>query len=432
MIIMATRFKPALELVGSRLKHLSITKNPHYSASRGYSVILSDIIRCCDKLVSLTVDQFLVETASSSSKMECTEMRHLTILQASPRLSSQTELTTMLMAFPFLTRLAINPSVASTILAKIYHYCPLLEQLVYWDSDQSHDGTTTTTFRGNSICVANQQMNLTMESIALCLMQQAASLDIFEYQGMFNSNDRLALTMLPDLGSFPKLRAISFRHVNASCIPFLLWVIQRAPHLRFIKLHHPVMDSLVIDAIMRLQHVHTLNITTQDGTTLLPLTKHHVRIGSRSTLRHIQVSTTGTMCTALWFQRIANLPNLASFELYVPKGILSTFAPFFQEMARVCEKLKWLKLVVDKAQGRVAAPMPSVASPVIGALTLFHNLSDLTLYACMISDTSLMLLSKMRNLRRLKLCTSFPIDPLTIGHLRSAVHEVVIEQYPPE
>ncbi|CDH57694.1 predicted protein [Lichtheimia corymbifera JMRC:FSU:9682] len=97
-----------------------------------------------------------------------------------------------------------------------------------------------------------------MESIGLCMIQQAASLNTFEYQGKFNSDDRLALTMLPAFGSFPKLNAVSFRHVNASCIPFLLWVIQHAPHLHFIKLHHPAMDSSVIDAIMRLQHVDTV------------------------------------------------------------------------------------------------------------------------------------------------------------------------------
>ncbi|CDH57695.1 predicted protein [Lichtheimia corymbifera JMRC:FSU:9682] len=72
-IIMATRIKPALELVGSRLKHLSITRNRDHSTSHGSIVILSDIIRYCGKLVSLTIDQFPVETASLSSNMECTE-----------------------------------------------------------------------------------------------------------------------------------------------------------------------------------------------------------------------------------------------------------------------------------------------------------------------------------------------------------------------
>ncbi|CDH57693.1 predicted protein [Lichtheimia corymbifera JMRC:FSU:9682] len=140
-----------------------------------------------------------------------------------------------------------------------------------------------------------------------------------------------------------------------------------------------------------------------------------------------------TPCTPhFWFQGIANLTNLASFELYVPKGIPSTFASFLQEMARLCEKLKRLKLVVDKPPGRGSCPMPSFATPVIEALTLFHNLSYLTLYASSISDTSLMLLLKMRNLRRLKLRTNFPIDLLTIAYLRNAIHEVVIEKYRPE
>lgn len=364
-------------------------------------------------------------------------MRHLRIIQEPPRITSQNGLITMLTMFPFLTFLAINPSLEPSILAQIYYHCPLLEQLVYWDSDRpcrdTPTATTTTTSNNISrrICVANHQLNLTMESIALCMIQYADSLGSFEYQGMFSDNrdDRLALTMLA-FGSFTTLRVISFNDVDASCVPFLLWVIQHAPHIQSITLHDPAMDALVIDAIIHLEHVHTLNLKTHDPRTLLPFMKHHVRLGNRSTLRHIQVSTTNTMCNALWFREMANLQNLESFELCIPKRILDTFAPFFEQMARGCENLKSLKLVADETAD--GSSMPTIETCVIEALMSFHNLNRLTLHASIISDSSLVFLAKMNNLRHLELRINRFIDPITMRRLRSAIHTVVIEPWRPQ
>lgn len=354
-------------------------------------------------------------------------MRHLSLFQATPRITSQQELITMLALFPLLTFLAINPALdqPTTILSQIYQHCPLLEHLIYWDNYHLYrDCATTAASSSKRLCVGNFRSALTMKNIALCMIQRAASLDAFEYQGTFNPDDRFALTMLPEFSSFPKLRSIDFSNLNAPCTSFLVWVIQHAPHLHSLTLHHPAMDSFLIDAMIQLEHVHTLNLKTHDAGSLLPFMKHHVRLGNRSALRHLQVSTTNTMCNALWFREIANLQNLESFELCIPKRILDTFAPFFQQMAQGCKKLKSLKLVADECY--VGSSMPTIETSVIEALTSFHNLSRLTLHASIISDVSLGLLTKMNRLRRLELSINRFIDPITMHRLKSAFPNVVI------
>lgn len=359
-------------------------------------------------------------------------MRHLNLFQATPRITSQQELITILTLFPFLTFLAINPALdqPTTILSQTYQHCPFLEHLIYWDDYHLYRDCATTTATAacsssNRLCVGNHRSVLTMENIALCMIQRAASLDAFEYQGLFNPDDHLALTMLPEFGSFPKLRAIDFSNINGPCTLFLIWVIQHAPHLHSITLHHPAMDSFLIDAMIQLEHVHTLNIKTHNAGSLLPFMKHHVRLGYRSTLRHIQVSTTNTMCNALWFREIANLQNLESFELCIPKRILETFAPFFQQMAQGCKKLKSLKLVADESYA--GSSMPTIETSVIEALTSFHHLSRLTLHASIISDVSFGFLAKMDHLRHLELCINRFIDPITMHRLKSAIPNVVIK-----
>ncbi|KAI7874033.1 hypothetical protein K492DRAFT_211813 [Lichtheimia hyalospora FSU 10163] len=420
-MIVPARLRDALAILGSTLKHLSIVKTESHSLQDGYPIILNDVIRCCSNLVSLTIENIRIMTTAILIHKQY-KLRHFKFFQGTS-FPTKEQVIDMLSLFPSLTSLALNLSLGPTTLAEIHKCCPLLEQLTYWDSHLPY--TNMIHSKCNSICVANERTILNMESVASYMVQRAASLEAFEFQGEFRSDQ----DTFPILAStfFPKLRNISFTHVGYSCIPFILWVIQHANAIQSITLDNIVDYPSVVDAILQLNNVHTLNLTTYDAGSLLPLIKHHVHLGIQSTLRKVHISTTNTMCNALWFRAIARLQNLEYFELCIPKRILNTFASFFEAMAEGCHSLKWLKLVANEAPD--GSSMPTIETDVLEALGSFRNLDRLTLHASTIYDDSLLVLRKISNLRCLNLRLNRSLQLITKRRLQSAIPNVIIEPW---
>ncbi|KAI7873660.1 hypothetical protein K492DRAFT_211998 [Lichtheimia hyalospora FSU 10163] len=427
--ILPTPLRYTLAILGNTLKHLSITIDQHPVSQPEFPIIVSDILQRCRNLVSLTIENIHVDLSALSSTMQYTKMRHFKYFQPKLHTTRRKEYITMLALFPSLVSLALNPSSGEEILSEIHQYCPLLEQLIYWDRD--HECHATTHNKCNLICIGSQRSNLTMEKIAMYMIQRAACVETFDFQGTFwnERNDLEALRTLSP-SPFSKLRSISFTNVNQHSTLFVQWVIRHASHIQSITLSDGALCDSVVDAMMQLNNIHTLDIRTDDDKNLSPFIKHHINMGTQSTLRNIQLSSEYDIPRPSWLQDIAKLRNLECFELRIPSCFPAAFASFLEAMAKGCPNLKQLKLVAQHPYD--ASMLAYIKTGVIEVLVSFNSLHQLTLHASAIHENRLLLLTKIPNLRCLNLRLNRSPRPTIMDRLRADIPHVVIELCNPE
>ncbi|KAJ8651420.1 hypothetical protein O0I10_013039 [Lichtheimia ornata] len=325
-----------LQMIADSLTHLAISQCP--------GLALRDILETCPNLVFLKtrdVDAFMPLSSSYP------KIKHLELHEELDRIHTHEHMVDVLSRFPSLRMLKITPMPATTILPILRKHCPYLEAISLECRSPDFDVTTANDHpnrRGITSAYLGGDDFYYQDHLIEFLYEQRNSLEIFDFRGTLEVNNALweisndgrvkppstPLRLANDLSSplsFTQLVDLRFTNTHPSSgVPMILWIVLNAPNLSAIHLPHSHFQPAVVQAMIKLKHLHKVQIEHQndiddiedtdddvinamyeysiidevddnidddddddDDDGIHQFFAHHVALGDRSTLEHVVV-----------------------------------------------------------------------------------------------------------------------------------------------
>lgn len=356
----------SLRSLSNTLTELSLEYRHPLASKNRYR--LCDVMEVCPNLVSIRMCCGDVDMSSVTKiypKLVKLELRN----QASNVYEG--DMASVLHPFPQLRVLKLFSVSGSDIFPAIDQCCPLLQHLILslQSRDFPHilDTPERPGLRALSVINNIDFGNFKEDDMVNYLMAHSETMEVLDITSHFAfraPNDLLRREASQQV-TFKQLRRISYPFdAQEGLVSFILWVIQRAPHLESIECVTGPQQVRIMQELIRPHHHACLKRlgmrptrSTLEGEARL--IQHHLDLGQQSNLRELKVSFPENFIHNSWLPLILQLTQLTTLELSarLDQGFVS-WKPFMSKLADGCPGLEQLTMTNDSRTMNINAVNP--------------------------------------------------------------------------
>lgn len=346
----------SLRTLSNTLTDLEIEYGGYEAPTKSYR--LCDVLEACPNLVSIRMKHGDVDMSSVNKtypKIVKLDLWNKVMV------ANKDNISTLLRPFPQLRLLRMCPIPRSDFLPMIDQHCPLLQQLILtFQSPPFFDILDTeerTGLRGLSVPTIYYGESFTEDDTVRYVMKHSETLEAFGVMGRygFRSPNNLLEDVDCQQVTFKQLRQIHFlKDADESLTPFVLWMIQHAPHLESVETVFGPQQASIMQELTRPQHANLKRLRMQAN--YYPsgyegeerLIKHHLELGQQSNLTELKIHISHRVLKETWLILIPRLTQLTTLEfstLLDHHTLESLQQSLMKDLADGCPSLEQLTMI---------------------------------------------------------------------------------------
>ncbi|KAJ8652796.1 hypothetical protein O0I10_011535 [Lichtheimia ornata] len=317
---------------------------------------LRDVMEGCPHLVSLRMCRGNVDMSSVTKTYP--KLIKLELQNVSSNVYDG-DMASVLHPFPQLRVLKLLPVSSSGLFPAIDSCCPVLQQLILsWQSSDFADLMDIPERPGlRALSMSNMLGfgNFAENDMLEYLIKHSDTMEVLDipYEYAFKTPKDLLQQEASRQVTFKQLRRISYPFdAKEGLVPFILWIIQCAPHLESIGTVAGPQQAPIMQELIRPRHANLMQLGIRATRSILDdeerLIQHHLDLGEHSNMRELKIYFPEHFAHHAWLPLIPQLTQLTTLELStdVQQGFLS-LESFMSKLADGCPSLEQLTMTHD-------------------------------------------------------------------------------------